>query len=58
MELLKVPAAVIVVEFGGLVPICFVFYNDHVAVDSLGAATATKVGCIALAPFELQNYLA
>lgn len=58
MELLKVPAAVIVVEFGGLVPICFVFYNDHVAVDSLGAATAAKVGCIALAHFELQNYLA
>lgn len=58
MELLKISAAVAVVEVGGLVPVHFAFGNGHVAVDSLGIAAAAEVGCILLAHSEIQNYLA
>ncbi|KAK9222804.1 hypothetical protein WN944_011243 [Citrus x changshan-huyou] len=58
MELLKISAAVVVVEVGGLVPVHFAFGNDQVAVDSLGIAAAAEVRCILLAHSEIQNCLA
>lgn len=57
MQLLKISTVAAVVEVGGLVPVHFAFDNDHVAVDSLGAAAAAEVGCILPAHFEIQNYL-